>query len=75
MKCPYCQHKKSITIDSRKDRKPQNNTAISEVTYRYRQCCECNKKFTTYEVWAEDLQDMFENAGILFSLKQIINRF
>ena len=43
MKCPYCSHSESKVIDSRP-------TDEGEKIRRRRECLECGKRFTTYEV-------------------------
>lgn len=43
MKCPYCSHPESKVIDSRP-------TEEGEKIRRRRECLECGKRFTTYEV-------------------------
>ena len=43
MKCPYCAHDESKVIDSRP-------TEEGEKIRRRRECLQCGKRFTTYEV-------------------------
>lgn len=43
MKCPYCSHEESKVIDSRP-------TDEGERIRRRRECLECSKRFTTYEM-------------------------
>ena len=42
MKCPYCQHDNDRVVDTRTGEE-------GHVVRRRRLCCECNKRFTTYE--------------------------
>jgi len=42
MKCPYCQHDNDRVVDTRSGEE-------GYVVRRRRLCCECNKRFTTYE--------------------------
>lgn len=43
MKCPYCQYRESKVIDTRP-------TEESEKIRRRRECLNCKKRFTTYEI-------------------------
>jgi len=42
MKCPYCRHDNDRVVDTRSG---EEGYAVR----RRRHCCECNKRFTTYE--------------------------
>ena len=43
MKCPYCGYQESKVVDSRHS---EDGTSIR----RRRECLECQKRFTTYEI-------------------------
>lgn len=49
IKCPYCGELKNLNLETR-------NTGNGRVRRR-RECCGCGRKFTTYEVFVEEIKN------------------
>ncbi len=72
MKCPYCAHPEDRVVDSRERRE-------GEVTRRRRECLECGRRFTSYEV-VEEIpcmvvkkdggREVFERSKVLSGLRK-----
>lgn len=48
MKCPFCGYKKTRTVNSR--------TLLDNAVRRRRQCPKCRLRFTTFELFNDDLR-------------------
>ena len=48
MKCPFCKHTKTKVTDKRLN--------LDNEVRRRRECLGCRKRFTTYEIYSENLQ-------------------